>query len=103
MWIFSFSDDFYRHKQQICGAHNKSETNTSVKAKKRQSHARGMAPSVVSVVNTQSPLKKVLLHRKSLFFLNMQFVSFLQDNQQSVTVVLFRDSHTLISSGAVDG
>lgn len=29
--------------------------------------------------------------------------SFLQDSQQSVTVVLFRDQHTLISSGAVDG
>lgn len=27
----------------------------------------------------------------------------LQDTQQSVTVVLFRDQHTLISSGAVDG
>lgn len=27
----------------------------------------------------------------------------LQDSQQSVTVVLFQDEHTLISAGAVDG
>lgn len=28
---------------------------------------------------------------------------YLQDTLQSVTVVLFQDQHTLISSGAVDG
>ncbi|XP_047429862.1 denticleless protein homolog [Mugil cephalus] len=67
----SKKDGFYKPVKQICGAHNKAETNPPSKTKKRRSSMRGMAPSV--------------------------------DTQQSVTVVLFRDQHTLISSGAVDG
>nr|XP_020459702.1 denticleless protein homolog [Monopterus albus] len=63
--------EFYRQVNQISGAHNKAETNTPYKTKRRRSSMRGMAPSV--------------------------------DTQQSVTEVLFRDQHTLISSGAVDG
>ncbi|XP_024146611.1 denticleless protein homolog [Oryzias melastigma] len=67
----SKKDGFYRHVNQISGAHHKAEANPVSKNKKRRSSLRGMAPSV--------------------------------DTQQSVTVVLFRDQHTLISSGAVDG
>ncbi|KAM6915707.1 denticleless protein homolog isoform 1-T2 [Xenentodon cancila] len=67
----SKKDGFYRQVKQISGAHNKAETNSSSKTKKRRSGMRGMAPSV--------------------------------DTQQSVTVVLFQDQYTLISSGAVDG
>ncbi|RVE55724.1 hypothetical protein OJAV_G00228860 [Oryzias javanicus] len=67
----SKKDGFYRHVNQISGAHHKAEANPSSKNKKRRSSLRGMAPSV--------------------------------DTQQSVTVVVFRDQHTLISSGAVDG
>ncbi|XP_053192685.1 denticleless protein homolog [Scomber japonicus] len=67
----SKKDGFYRQVKRISGAHNKAETNSLSKTKKRRPSMRGMAPSV--------------------------------DTQQSVTVVLFRDEHTLISSGAVDG
>ncbi|XP_077366752.1 denticleless protein homolog [Festucalex cinctus] len=67
----SKKDGFYKPVKQIQGAHNKAETNSLSKIKKRRLSTRGMAPSV--------------------------------DTQQSVTVVLFQDQHTLISSGAVDG
>ncbi|XP_062324303.1 denticleless protein homolog [Osmerus eperlanus] len=67
----SKKDGFYRQVKQISGAHNKMDTHTPSKMKKRRPGQRGRAPSV--------------------------------DSQQSVTVVLFRDEHTLISTGAVDG
>ncbi|KAM8945423.1 denticleless protein homolog [Pelodytes ibericus] len=64
-------DGFYRHVNQIAGAHNALEKQTPSKIKKRKPAVRGLAPSV--------------------------------DSQQSVTVVLFQDEHTIISAGAVDG
>ncbi|RLW06889.1 hypothetical protein DV515_00004040 [Chloebia gouldiae] len=64
-------DGFYRHVNQISGAHNVAERQTPSKLKKRRQNLRGLAPLV--------------------------------DFQQSVTVVLFQDEHTLISAGAVDG
>lgn len=59
---------------------------------------RGLAPSVVSLSGSMFNKKKRSDAGGSLIF-----DLFLQDTQQSVTVVLFRDQHTLISSGAVDG
>lgn len=51
LYVF-LSDGFYRQVKQISGAHNKAETNPSTKAKKRRSSARGMAPSVVSFLDS---------------------------------------------------
>lgn len=97
---FSFSDGFYKPTNQIRGAHNKAEHNSSTKTKKRRSCVRGMAPSVVSVLVTHG----VLEEGRTLVFKPALCVVFLwQDSQQSVTVVVFQDQHTLISSGAVDG
>lgn len=96
----SFSDGYYKPTNQIRGAHNKAEQSSTIKAKKRRSCVRGLAPSVVSVLvtkeSTATQTDAVFCTRIVLFFL-------LQDSQQSVTVVLFQDQHTLISSGAVDG
>ncbi|XP_075719409.1 denticleless protein homolog [Rhinoderma darwinii] len=64
-------DGFYRHVNQITGAHNAPGKHTPLKIKKRKPAAKGLAPSV--------------------------------DSQQSVTVVVFQDEHTIISAGAVDG
>ncbi|NXC28947.1 DTL protein, partial [Campylorhamphus procurvoides] len=64
-------DGFYRHVNQISGAHNVVDKQTPSKPKKKRQNLRGLAPLV--------------------------------DFQQSVTVVLFQDEHTLISAGAVDG
>ncbi|NWV01595.1 DTL protein, partial [Upupa epops] len=64
-------DGFYRHVNQISGAHNIADKQTPSKLKKKRQSLRGLAPLV--------------------------------DFQQSVTVVLLQDEHTLISAGAVDG
>ncbi|XP_078505871.1 denticleless protein homolog [Lissotriton helveticus] len=64
-------DGYYRHVNQISGAHNTQDKQTPLKLKKKKQTVRGLAPSV--------------------------------DSQQSVTVVLFQDEHTLVSAGAVDG
>ncbi|KAG8443731.1 hypothetical protein GDO86_009053 [Hymenochirus boettgeri] len=64
-------DGFYRHVNQITGAHNVLDKQTPSKIKKRKPPVKGLAPSV--------------------------------DSQQSVTVVIFQDEHTILSAGAVDG
>lgn len=108
MYLFLSIDGFYRQVKQISGAHNKAETTPSTKIKRKRSSARGMAPSVVSFLNKPTLLfpppllVEVLLHRREAGFLKYNS-RLLQDTQQSVTVVLFQDQHTLISSGAVDG
>lgn len=56
--LFSFSDGFYKPTNQIRGAHNKAEQSSSIKAKKRRSCVRGMAPSVVSVLVTHNVLQE---------------------------------------------
>lgn len=63
---------------------------------------RGMAPSVVSFLGNQpfNGMKRAMMRME---IESLATPSYLQDSQQSVTVVLFRDQHTLISSGAVDG
>ena len=95
-------DGFYRQVKQISGAHNKAETNPPTKIKKRRISTRGMAPSVVSFFNTSLALfnESIVMQQEGW---SLRTSSLLQDTQQSVTVVLFRDQHTLISSGAVDG
>lgn len=99
--LFSLSDGFYKPTNQIKGAHNKAEQNPSSKAKKKRNSARGMAPSVVSVRNPPPP--NILKQRLGCGVNPALWVFLSQDSQQSVTVVLFQDQYTLISSGAVDG
>lgn len=102
----SFPDGFYKPTNQIRGAHNKAEQSSSIKQKKKRNCVRGMAPSVVSVLVITSS-KRSMLYRQTLVILPawcvVGFFFLSQDSQQSVTVVLFQDQHTLISSGAVDG
>lgn len=63
---FSFSDGFYKPTNQIRGAHNKAEQNPSTKAKKRRGSARGMAPSVVSVLVAHNRAQQRLFFKPSL-------------------------------------
>ncbi|KPP63132.1 hypothetical protein Z043_118634, partial [Scleropages formosus] len=97
----SKKDGYYRQVKQISGAHNKVDRHTPSKTKRRRLPIRGMAPSVVSVASSP-PSRSLSSSDSSGQAVKLCRVSS-QDSQQSVTVVLFRDGNTLISSGAVDG